>query len=502
MKRLLGGFWVRLVIFGFFVIFNLLYLPKANADVPADSGCPSIDTSLNVLTKIPTAKYNLYAKIDQATNYNQVSIYSQSAYGYCTELRKSTILSQNWTLISSGFDVKDEETGFLASINGTNVDSESSDHQIELLMLPTSIDIKFDGNNLTTKISSETAQIIPKQSPRPDGNLRINYIQALDPNFVENVSYYVDNKLAYTRRADLNDVTYKYLSQYSDSSQLRREVYFKTGDKVTITTPLDIENITFYAYLKWLFMQIPPIIFVLIILLIVLLATMWVLKLVSFFYKRRTWLINHGLLKPKQIISVSQAMFLQKIYSSFYVLRRILLGLGIAIFVLVFVLSFVVDVFHVDGPSMQNTLKTGNKLLVYKSKVRTTKLLTNKPYSPNRGAIVVLDRSDSDKNWLARTMAFQQKGTIVKRVIGLPGENVEIVGNQVTITKLDGTKINPDINGKWSNKMIEDYRGINLNVKLQSDEVFVLGDNRPESIDSRYLGAIKLSKIIGEVKNH
>lgn len=80
---------------------------------------------------------------------------------------------------------------------------------------------------------------------------------------------------------------------------------------------------------------------------------------------------------------------------------------------------------------------------------------------------------------------------LIKRVIGLPGEAVQIIGGKIHI---DGKEIVEQHAG------LTDYGGVAEEVYcLGEDEYFVMGDNRAESVDSRSFGSINAEDVIGEV---
>jgi len=80
--------------------------------------------------------------------------------------------------------------------------------------------------------------------------------------------------------------------------------------------------------------------------------------------------------------------------------------------------------------------------------------------------------------------------TIIKRVIGLPGETISI--NESVY--IDGILLENDYG-----ETIKDGGIANEKIVLEEDEYFVLGDNRNNSIDSRTLGTINIEKIKGKV---
>lgn len=145
---------------------------------------------------------------------------------------------------------------------------------------------------------------------------------------------------------------------------------------------------------------------------------------------------------------------------------------------LVTVLTIVLVVFYglfnttrVQGGSMLPTLKSGDMLLQTKSYPR-----------PIRGDIVVVQLRDQ----------AGRPHDIVKRIIGLPGDTVQ-VRNDIA----------------WINGSIEPSHEVIVNprtseivppVKIPEGRVFVMGDNRPLSLDSRYTGTIAIADIQGKVK--
>ena len=133
---------------------------------------------------------------------------------------------------------------------------------------------------------------------------------------------------------------------------------------------------------------------------------------------------------------------------------------------------FVAQPFIVSGASMVPTFQNGQYLIIDE--------LTYHFQHPNRGDVVVF-RYPKDK-----TQFF------IKRIIGLPGDVVSISDSGITITRTNGT----------SSTLDESYvknrgNGGTHEYTVPAQEYFVMGDNRPESSDSRSWGFLPRKNIVG-----
>lgn len=156
---------------------------------------------------------------------------------------------------------------------------------------------------------------------------------------------------------------------------------------------------------------------------------------------------------------------------------RTILGYILYILVIIgltwMIVTFVGQRTRVSGQSMETTLQDGDNLIVDKISYRF--------HDPSRYDIIVFPYK------------YEENTFYIKRIIGLPGETVQVKDGY---TYINGKKLTNDIYGRE----VMDEPGIAEEpIKLGSDEYFVLGDNRNHSQDSRdpYVGVLKRSDLMG-----
>ena len=153
--------------------------------------------------------------------------------------------------------------------------------------------------------------------------------------------------------------------------------------------------------------------------------------------------------------------------------------------------AFVFQSYQVDGQSMETTLQHNDRLIVWKIP-RTWARLTNHPYIPQRGDVVVFTEPQ-----LAQYGQDPGK-QLIKRVIGLPGDRVVIKNSIVTVyNEAFPNGFNPDESLPYGNVIGNTTHETDVTVKEGS--VFVLGDNRNNSLDSRNFGPIETGNIVGKL---
>jgi signal peptidase I len=147
----------------------------------------------------------------------------------------------------------------------------------------------------------------------------------------------------------------------------------------------------------------------------------------------------------------------------------------IAAVIVVPIRYFLFQPFFVRGESMKPSFENGDYLIVDEISYRFN--------NPQRGDVVVFKYPNDPSQ------------RFIKRIIGLPGEVIDIKNGRVTVFK-DGQKqtlneseyLPADLSTQGS-----------VHVVLKKDEYFVMGDNRPFSYDSRRFGKVPRRYIIGKV---
>lgn len=154
--------------------------------------------------------------------------------------------------------------------------------------------------------------------------------------------------------------------------------------------------------------------------------------------------------------------------------------------------AFVFQSYEVDGPSMETTLQNHDRLLVLKVP-RTFAKIIRSDYIPNRGDIIIFSTSSvhDGENDTGRKQ-------LIKRVIGVPGDRVVVKDGSVTVYNNEFPEgFNPDKAGDYSDAIQVSPGTVDITIK--DAEVFVMGDNRTNSLDSRVIGTIPSEDIIGKL---
>lgn len=154
-------------------------------------------------------------------------------------------------------------------------------------------------------------------------------------------------------------------------------------------------------------------------------------------------------------------------------------------------ISFVFQSYEVDGLSMETTLQDHDRLIVLKTG-KTWSRITHKAYIPKRGDIVIFTKRGLYE------FGQQDEKQLIKRVIALPGERVVIKDGDITVynDQFPGG-FKPDEAGHYH--IIPHSTNDALDVTIPAGQIFVCGDNRGNSLDSRTFGPISINDVIGNL---
>ena len=145
-----------------------------------------------------------------------------------------------------------------------------------------------------------------------------------------------------------------------------------------------------------------------------------------------------------------------------------------AVLVSLLMRTYVVQTFYIPSGSMEPTLQIGDRIIVSKLSVEWGTI--------HRGDILVVKAPPSEH--CGETVTDP-----VKRVIGLPGDTLTSQGNTIYVN-------NQPLNETWTH--IEPLTPSIGKVVVPANHYFMMGDNHPDSCDSRFWGSIPRSDVIGK----
>ena len=156
-------------------------------------------------------------------------------------------------------------------------------------------------------------------------------------------------------------------------------------------------------------------------------------------------------------------------------IREWIISFAVALVIVFIIRSFFFTIIRVQGPSMSDTLLDKDRLFATVLDMRLN--------GPDRFDVVILHYPDRKENF-------------VKRVVGLPGDVVEVKNGVLSVNgvEYDEPYLSPARTQYFS------LPANNFSVTLGEDEYFVMGDNRDNSNDSRAIGFISRDMFVGKVR--
>ncbi len=159
----------------------------------------------------------------------------------------------------------------------------------------------------------------------------------------------------------------------------------------------------------------------------------------------------------------------------------------VAVVIAVLLRTFVIATYSIPSGSMEPTLQIGDRIVVDK--------LSYDLHGVDRGNIIVFSTPPNED------CAGPPVADLVKRVVGLPGETISLAGGNVYIDGklLDQSWLPASEQGKTYPGPSGEPYALHHPFHIPEGDVYVMGDNRMLSCDSRYWGPIKESTIVGKV---
>ncbi len=193
---------------------------------------------------------------------------------------------------------------------------------------------------------------------------------------------------------------------------------------------------------------------------------------------------NDSVESADSFVNQTEVTIQRRIFSKLRAFLEWFSVIGVALTFAIVIRVFLVQQFYISGPSMETTMFSDNRVLVNKLAYRIGKI--------DRGDVVVFDRAIPNGNEI-------QHDDLIKRVIALGGETISISKCAVLINGVELAE--PYLPKRDTEMTVPADRCGTVDMEpitLESDEIFLMGDNRPQSFDSRMFGPIKTDLIIGQ----
>jgi len=156
---------------------------------------------------------------------------------------------------------------------------------------------------------------------------------------------------------------------------------------------------------------------------------------------------------------------------------------AVCVSIIIVVRWFLFQPFYVKGSSMEPNFYDGEYLIIYQLPYRFPGRL-HKFSEKDRGKVIIFHPPNEMDQFY------------IKRIIGLPGERVEIVDGKIKIYNEENSA-GFILDEKYLDDSVQTLSGMYDDITLGLKEIYVLGDNRSRSLDSRRIGPIPIYNLIG-----
>lgn len=475
-------------------------LNEPQPELPQISQCGSAETPSYIALLPIQETYDVFIKLGKVDQSAIASLFMQSfADGICKPVGVLAANGKTWQKIGEvAGGIKDLTTLTLNTTAGEGLPSANRPTVMLVSKInPACVPVA----DCIVDVGSRQGALKGASTLNSQDSLRVVKVQSLAGDSIKRVDYFVDGKAVYTK-----DKLEKFDTRYvgGGKHKLTSVATYTSKQQVLFSEDIEQSFADEINYIAFTFLQAHRTSLIA----LASIVGLWVLYSMLLLaaralYKRHMWKQTHLVNEQVKTLPVSSEetpqFHIQQQESEVWWLakRGGTLVVIIAVFIagMIFINSFFLQVFTTDGPSMQVTLHTGDKLLTNKFGKTWAKLARNE-YLPKRGDVIIF-KKQVQSDLFAAIEEKTETTYVVKRVFALPGERIIIKDGKVRVFRSDDKDgFNPEANQKWASNL-QISKEDNIDITLGTDELFVIGDNRPESIDSRANGPIKLDDIVG-----
>lgn len=471
---------------------------QLNLDTSCETGS---DSSFTGLLPLPVDTYNVYVRLPTAGQSASVRVWGQvdAEVSTCIPIGSVKATGDEWTLAGT-WDVSTLDAQTILQLTSPALNSTLGANRPSLMVISKTHPTCIPKIECNVTIDGEQGYVRPIGTLPNQDSLHI--VRPIDPaeDTIKNVTYYVDNEPAYTTKT-LLPFDFRYVTV--SNQKLARVIEYNSGQRVVLNqeVPADFSD-NFWNYAFRLINSNPRALISIAWIAVTSLVFGLIFGIIHAIRKHRTWQLDHGFAHERLGVITDadrRKAFLKDHRAA--IMQRIILGamgLGAILVVVLLVNSYIVQPFKVDGQSMESTYADQSQVFINKVPI-TWVHIAGHEYTPTRGQVVIVRQIFGVTDDIQS--ADKANEYLIKRVIGLPGEHVIVNDGKITIVNAEYPNgFNPDEGSKWQKTMHSETGGVDVDIILGKDEIFICGDNRPESIDSRFNGPILTKQIIGIVE--
>lgn len=504
-NRIFLGLCLLLFVFGLFVATPGSLTAQESLSINPTSGCGAEAGGLpyTALYAAEPGSYSVYARLGMADQEGEAYVYTQGLESNkCTKIGQAVVRGDVWQKIgtwqSSGFGEGTNFLFFSPAVQGMPVANRPT-----IMLVPDASPVCVPAAECEVTINGETGVIRASGTLLNEDTLHLLEVKDPSKDTIKQVNYYVDDQPVYTKPT-LEPFNLRYVG--SGNHNLTRVVEYESRQQVVFIEEVerDFANVISHTFFSFIYGQ-RTVLQVVCLFALLAINALLVVTLVKKRREKQLWEehhVAHENLPNFPTPTPPPATTALKKFTERYAwagaiaknATTVLLLISLTLGLILVTDSYGFQLYQTDGESMRTTLETGDRILINKLP-KTWSKLNGRQYVPKRGEVIVAKKRQSA---LLGSSSFSiGEQAWVKRVIGLPGERVVIQEGVIKVQKPgESGFLNPDQGAAWEAQLQQPIAEV-VDVTLAADEIFIVGDNRPGSIDSRSFGPVKIDDIIG-----